>query len=112
MHMYNYNARITRVVDGDTVYADVDLGFHTKMNLAFRLKGIDTPEIFRPVNEAEKAHGMEAKEFLIDLIMDKNVHIKSYKTGKYGRWIADIFIDGVDITVKLYEEGYSKKEKY
>ena len=44
---YVYRAKARRIVDGDTVDMDVDLGFFVSVRIRFRLKGIDTPEIFR-----------------------------------------------------------------
>ena len=108
--MYEYKCDVTRVVDGDTFYGKIDLGFFASLSLKFRLKGIDTPEIYRPLNEAEKQHGMEAKEFVSSLILNKTVVVRSNKTGKYGRWIAEVILeDGTDLVTVLIENGFQKR---
>jgi len=112
INMYNYKATITKITDGDTVHASVDVGFHMTVNIVLRLNGIDTPEIFRPINEAEKKHGMEAKQFLVDWILGKQVVIDTHKTGKYGRWIADICVHDVDVVQELAANGFEKRTEY
>lgn len=112
--MYEYIGKVYRVVDGDTIYVTVDLGFGIYTKLKLRLAGIDTPEIFRPRNELEKAHGFEAKEFVKEKVFDKIVKIKTKKTGKYGRWIATVTLipDCEDLTLLLIEAGFEKKSEY
>jgi len=109
---YKYKALVTKVVDGDTIYATVDLGFYMCSQLKFRLKDIDTAEIFRPINEAEKKHGFEAKEFLKNLVLDKYVSIYTEKTGKYGRWLASVYIDQQNVSDMLREAGFEKRPSY
>lgn len=117
--MYEYLAHVYKVVDGDTIYASVDLGLGIFVRQKFRLVAIDTPEIFRPSCDAEKQHGFEAKAFVEDLILNKSVFIKTYKdkTGKYGRYICDVSFKGEDDNFKnlimlLKENGFEKKESY
>jgi micrococcal nuclease len=97
--MYEYNCKIVRVVDGDTVDVDIDLGFDTwKCGERIRLYGIDTPEC-RTRNALEKKAGFLAKEFV-----EKTLHVgETYKLstrdkGKYGRYLGTIKIDG-DLTI-------------
>ena len=108
-----------RVVDGDTFYLEVDLGFHVKVTESFRLKGIDTPEIYRPRNEAELKHGQDAKKFVEELFFNEKNHItlKSHKSGLYGRWEAEVIIekeDGSlhDLAQLLRDAGLEKLESY
>ena len=61
--MYEYNCGITRVVDGDTVDAEIDLGFDIVYKTRVRLHGIDTPES-RTRDQDEKARGKLAAKFL------------------------------------------------
>jgi micrococcal nuclease len=75
MIRYVYNATITNIVDGDTVDAVVDLGFNVSTKIRFRLNGIDTPEI-NSKNEAIQAIAKQAKQFLIDQILNKSVVIQ------------------------------------
>lgn len=103
---YTYAALITNVVDGDTVDAVVDLGFTVSVKVRFRLYGLDTPEMTSSdaiVREAAKA----AKAFVANMVLNKQVSLKSYKTDKYGRWLAEIFVDGVNINQLLIEHNYA-----
>jgi len=91
--MYEYFARVTRVVDGDTFTADFDLGFGIlRRGVKIRLANVDTPETFRPYNSAEREHGQRAKTFVKDRIEGRDVIIrtKKDKKGKYGRLVADV----------------------
>ena len=64
--MYTYNAKLDRVVDGDTVDATVDLGFDTWKFIRIRLVGINTPES-RTRDLEEKVRGLAAKDFVVDM---------------------------------------------
>lgn len=121
--MYEYAGTLVRVVDGDTVVlslrrtivVDIDFGFYVKDKLSldktaevtFRLKGVNAPEV---VGE-NKAQGLAAKAFLTDLLVTKPLKVVSYKTDKYGRWLADIFIavDGAEKSVSqlMIEAGHA-----
>jgi len=110
---WEYKALITRVVDGDTYDADVDLGFRIRFKGRFRLHIVDTPETFRPVNEAEKAHGNQASVFVKDLIEGKEVILRTYYAGMYDRYVADvILLDGRDLGHLLILEGLEKLDEY
>lgn len=112
--MYEYNATVTRVVDGDTIVVCVDLGMKVSIDIMLRLNNIDTPEIRRASNIDEKMHGYEAKTYVEDLLLDKKVVIRTFKdkTGKYGRYIADVYINGDSVVDLLIENGFEKKESY
>lgn len=98
---YSYNVIVYRVVDGDTVDVDIDLGFGIWMRgQRIRLNGIDAPES-RTRNLNEKKWGYAAKEFVCEMIDDaESVVIETQldKTGKYGRILGDIICDGVNVT--------------
>ena len=86
--MYRYQATVVRIVDGDTLYLDVDLGFFIRMTMDVRLKGINTPEIRGPEREA----GLKSKTFVEAAIPPGTlVVIDSTKAEKYGRYLADIW---------------------
>jgi len=89
--MYEYKAKIISVYDGDTCTALVDLGFNINLKIKIRLFGIDTPEL----RGEDRDNGIKSRDRLRELILDKNVTIKTYKdrTEKYGRWLASIYID-------------------
>ena len=111
--MYTYNANILRVVDGDTVTAEVDLGFSIKRKEKFRIAEFDAPESWRPKTNSERAHGNEAKSRAKELLENQEVTIKTGKQGKYGRYIAYIILpDGRDYATTMINEGFSKRDSY
>jgi micrococcal nuclease len=91
--MHEYKATIDRIIDGDTIDLIVDLGFHIKIKIRGRLKGVDTPERGHP----EWNHATEVCRGLLQGVQadtgKEYIIIKTTKTGKYGRWIVEI--DGV-----------------
>lgn len=123
MEYYYEDVGIAKVTDGDTFHVNVsvDIGFNVwaLARVVIRLNEIDTPEIFRPRNEAELKHGQEAKQFC-EKVFDEayQIDIQTFKSGLYGRWIAKVFIyDEADSEPKCLEEllkenGFEKLESY
>lgn len=106
MNPYTYKCVVTRVVDGDTVDVDVDLGFDVWLKKQrVRLAGIDTPES-RTRNLAEKALGLAAKARLVELCSG-TVTLESHGKGKYGRILGKLYADGTDICDTLISEGHA-----
>ena len=105
--MYEYKCKMVRVVDGDTVDVDIDLGFGVWMRKQrIRMYGIDTPES-RTRNLKEKALGLKAKARLIELCGEK-LMLKSQGTDKYGRILGVPYtMDGLDMCNQLVEEGHA-----
>jgi len=91
--MYEYRCNIVRVVDGDTVDVDIDLGFGIWVrNERVRLYGIDTPES-RTRNKVEKKYGLYAKEFLKSILGNQSVlRTKKDEEGKYGRILGEFIV--------------------
>ena len=90
--MYEYNIKITRVIDGDTVDGMIDLGFHTHTFKRVRLVGINAPET-RTRDKAEKEKGIIAKNWLKNLVEENEKFIiTSYGTGKFGRVLGELFV--------------------
>ena len=86
--MHEYRAKVIKIVDGDTVDFDVDLGFRISIRIRTRLLGVDTPE--RGHEDWAKATSV-----LTNLLNEKKdeedyVKIQTTKTGKYGRWLVNI----------------------
>ena len=106
--MFEYNAEVLRVVDGDTLDARIDLGFDVHVNKRIRLMGIDTWER-RTRDKAEKAKGLAAKARLKELLkVDKNkFKLISHGTGKFGRVLGDIEISVGNVCDILVEEGHA-----
>ena len=97
--MYNYKAKLMRVVDGDTIDAEIDLGFKIFIKERIRLMGIDTPES-RTRNLAEKSWGKAAKYRLEELLAeadgDFTLVTKMQKKGKFGRILGTIQVSTKD----------------
>lgn len=111
--MYEYNVKkVLKVVDGDTIDVDIDLGFDISLTKRVRLAGIDTPES-RTADKMEKALGIEAKEYLKHHIAEaKSVVIKTElpdSTEKYGRILGWVYVDGDTVSVNdhMINDGYA-----
>ena len=111
--MYEYRAIINRVVDGDTVDVDIDLGFGVCLkDERVRIMGIDTPES-RTSDPVEKIFGLAAKERLKSLL-GKEAILKTEVSkdgedmkGKFGRILGDFIAeDGRRVTDIMIEEGH------
>lgn len=108
---YTYRARVARVIDGDSAVIDVDLGMGSWLiGQRFRLAGIDTPEI----RGAERPEGLISKAWLVDRVEGREVIIETDKDtrGRYGRWIARIWIGGACVNDELLAEGLAKVPAY
>ena len=92
--MYDYQAELTRIVDGDTLDCIIDIGFSVFVKKRVRLHGIDTWES-RTRDLKEKAKGLAAKARLKELIKENGNHftLVSYELGKYGRVLGEIILD-------------------
>ena len=93
--MYEYKCRIIKVVDGDTIDVDIDLGFSiTLSNQRIRLQGVDTPES-RTRDLEEKKFGLLAKEVVESYCpLGASITLKTTKDerGKFGRILGDFFV--------------------
>ena len=110
---YIYRIRsVHKVVDGDTIDADIDLGFDISLTKRIRLAGIDTPES-RTSDAYEKKLGLQAKEWLKHKLENaKDIIIKTElpdSTEKYGRIIGHLFINGEEVSVnnQMISEGHA-----
>ena len=104
--MYEYPCKIVRVVDGDTVDVDIDLGFsHWIHNERIRLYGVDTPEC-RTRDAEEKAAGLLAKEFVEEALHVGGTYTLTTKEkGKFGRYLGTIYLtDKTSINAALVKE--------
>ena len=97
--MYKYRVEVTRVVDGDTVDVDIDLGFGmTYKKQRVRMMGIDTPES-RTRDLEEKFYGLESKKYLVDLLDGAIVTLVSHDKGKFGRILGELFLGESNLSV-------------
>lgn len=106
--LYEYDAKLVKVVDGDTLDLEVDLGFNIRHEIRVRLLGVDTPETYGVKKESEEYQaGIKAKERVEELCTGKDLTVFTYKdkTGKYGRYLAQIVVDNINVGEQLIEEG-------
>ena len=106
--MFEYNAEVLRVVDGDTLDARIDVGFDVHVKKRIRLHGIDTWES-RTRDAEEKKKGIAAKPRLVELLQADQGKFKliSYGVGKFGRVLGDIEISAGNVCDILVEEGHA-----
>ena len=111
--MWTYRAKVVRVIDGDTVDVDIDLGFGIwQKNERVRIMGIDTPES-RTRNKIEKKFGLAAKAKLKSIlgkitvlkttINKKGVDMK----GKFGRVLGDFLLNDKSVAKIMCETGHA-----
>ena len=99
--MYTYKISPLKVVDGDTIDADIDLGFDIKVKKRVRFMGINAPES-RTKDLEEKARGLAAKDRVKQLLDGcENITLKSHGVGKFGRCLGEIMLDKIDGNEKL-----------
>lgn len=108
---YIYKINVTRVVDGDTIDATIDLGFDITINKRIRLHGIDAPET-RTRDKKEKIKGLAAKKRLEQIVeqQDGVLYLKSMDRGKYGRCVGVLFevnFDDESVNDLLVSEGHA-----
>ncbi|MFH0986102.1 MAG: DUF1016 N-terminal domain-containing protein [Candidatus Omnitrophota bacterium] len=128
--LYTYRASIIEVLDGDTVNAVVDLGFGVRSVQTLRLRGIDAPEMVSkegkeakaflekmlkgatsqgPRDTKDSATGQEPRTTEKTWVVERGteVLVKTSKSDKYDRYLADVFIDGLYVNQKLVEGGFA-----
>ncbi len=104
IEMYQYEARIEKIIDGDTIEFTLDLGFHVYFREQMRLADYAAPEI----KGLERELGIVAKQKLEELLpLNKVFRINSKKTDKYGRWLADVeWTENQSLSRFLINQGY------
>ena len=108
--MFTYDAKLIKVIDGDTIDAEIDLGFHVFVRKRIRLYKIDAPEV-RTKDLNEKALGKKAKLRLLEILDSNDGHfvLKSYGLGKFGRCLGEIFINNLSINETLIKEEHASR---
>jgi len=114
VRLYAYPARVERIIDGDTLWATMDLGFDTWADRKLRLRGIDCPE-------RKKAAGLRAKDALIGILEAVDVFVvTTTKIDLYDRYLADLFVlegetdpgviarNGVYVNRQLIQDGFAR----
>ena len=110
--MYQYKVKkINKIIDGDTVDLDIDLGFGVTLSHRVRLKDIDAAET-RTLNLEEKEKGLAAKEWLKkELSREGEWIIETTKEDKYGRILGTLYLVGDPVTVneRMINDGIAMR---
>lgn len=100
-----YPASITRVVDGDTLDGEIDLGFRVMRHVRFRLARVNAPEL-RSDDEQVRAAGAASRAFLEKQLMGRpGVVIRSSKADAWDRWIAEVWVGDTNLSDELLATG-------
>jgi micrococcal nuclease len=99
--MYEYDAKVINVVDGDTIDCDIDLGLFLHATHRMRLLGVNCPE----VHGDTKAEGLKAAEYTRATLLGQTVRIRTAKSDSFGRWLCQVFVDGLDFNQSLIDRG-------
>jgi micrococcal nuclease len=104
------SGQVIKVYDGDTITIASKLPFENSplYRLSVRLNGIDTPEI-KTKNEEEKICAKEVRDELTKMILNKEIQLKNIKSEKYGRILADVYLDNIFINEWLIENRFAVK---
>lgn len=104
---YRYRAELVRVIDADTLYLRVDLGFHCGITISVRLRDVDAPELSTP-------EGKAARDY-VERLLDRDVHfpppivVETYKDHQsFARWVADVWVGDRLLADILRENGHVK----
>lgn len=112
--MFEYKAIVERVVDGDTLDLRIDLGFKIYTNQRVRLARINAYEttLRYGTTEEEKQLGLQGKEYVKNLLEGKEVKIISEKTGKYGRYIVEVYYGDINLNDDLVQKKFAIYQEY
>ena len=107
--MYDYAARLIRVLDGDTIEVDLDLGFKMHFLTHVRFLGYDAPEL-------KTDAGFRAKEYLTDLFHmnpgSLTIHTTlNHEFEKYGRVLGAVSVGPINIIAEMIRAGYVKQKE-
>lgn len=119
--LYCYKAKMTRMIDGDTVDVDIDLGFHLAFSVRARLHGINAPEL----RGESKEKGIVARNRLQEMVLGADdIVVRTFldEKDKYGRVLVEVLktyrtqagdeLSLVNINERLVEEGLAVKAVY
>jgi len=106
---YRYRAEASRVVDGDTIDAVIDLGFHIKITERLRFEGLNAPQIHGvPHTSPEFKKGIEARTYVERRLAQNGnqMVVETGRRGRWRRWVATIYL--ADSQKSLNEELIEK----
>jgi micrococcal nuclease len=107
MELWNYRVSQYRVIDGDTIEATLDLGFNTFRKEKLRLARINAPEM-------KTTEGPLSKTRLSEILDNKTIHVQTMKDkeDRYGRYIAEVWIDNLNVNDTMVDCGFAQYVKY
>jgi len=94
-HSEEYQAQVTRVVDGDTIYLSAP-----GRDIKVRMVGIDAPELNQP-------YGAEARDALTQMVKGKTVRVIAEDRDRYGRIVGRVFLGNLDVNLAMIRQGYA-----
>jgi len=115
---FTYRARVDRVIDGDTLVMQIDLGFHMTAKVSVRLLGVDTPEL-RGGTEESKQRARDAKSFVSLWCNEAMAHavpadewpfvVTTAKGDSFGRWLGRVYVvrTGEELSQALLDNGHA-----
>lgn len=104
---YQTLAKVVHVYDGDTIHV-VFKYFDAYYKWVCRIAHVDTPEL-RTKNEEEKRKGYETRDKLRELILNKIVNLQCLQFDKYGRLLAEIYINDIHVNQWLIDNHLAKQ---
>jgi len=110
-YLYTYRAHVSKVYDGDTITVTIELGFNAVLKgEKLRFFGINAPE----VRGDSKLEGIKSRDWLRNRILNKDIVIRTIKDkkGKYGRYLAIIYLDDININDELVNKGFAVYRDY
>ena len=122
--MYEYRVNLIRVYDGDTIFIDIDLGFHAWLHATqdpeatedhgSRLARINAPELYVIVNGHKQLNppGVASRDALSGYLAGKALTIQSLRLEKFGRFLIELFADGENVNDLLVTGGFAVYQAY
>jgi micrococcal nuclease len=106
---YVYSAVIKRVIDGDTLVCDIDLGCGVWLrDESCRLFGINAPER----GTVEGVRAKEYMEFITHTTKPAIIRTHKDRREKYGRWLVEVWQDGLSVAQRMVDQGHAKQKEY
>lgn len=110
--MFEYGAKLVRVVDGDTLVLDLDLGFYqSRVGQPYRLLRINAPELNTPEGKAAKM-GLEGFLWTPGGLAPKVLVAQTQRSDHFGRFLAEVLADGKNVSDYLVTAGFARYQTY
>lgn len=104
MEPYIYKAKVEKVVDGDTIEVTIDVGFHLFTKRRLRLLRVNTAELHAAEAEV-RAKANTAKERMAELLTGRDVLIRTEKSDSFGRFLAEVWLNQLNVNDWLLTQG-------